>query len=48
MENLETLASRGSREPKKYHRKATELEWDVYDDDTQKTMTGWENVPQSW
>ena len=42
------MASGGSREPKKYHRKAAELEWDVYDDDIQKAKTSWKNVPQLW
>ena len=42
------MASRGSGEHKKYGCKAAKLEWDVYDDDTQKTKPGWENVPQPW
>ena len=32
-------------EHKKYGRKAAELEWVVYDDDTSKTRPDWEYVP---
>ena len=42
------MASGGSREAKKYHRKFAELEWDIYDDHIQKARTGWERVPQPW
>ena len=43
-----TSACRGSRGLKPHGRKAAMLEWDIYDDNTQKTMTSWENVPQPW
>jgi hypothetical protein len=42
------MSSGGSRETKKYHRKAAALEWNVYDDHTQKTWKGWERVAQPW
>ena len=42
------MATGGSREPKKPTRKCCGLEWDVYDDHTQKTQTGWERVQQPW
>jgi hypothetical protein len=42
------IASRGSMEPKKSTRKCCELEWDVYDDHTQKARTGWAMVQQPW
>lgn len=29
-------------------RKAADLEWNVYDDPSQKARVGWENVPQPW
>ena len=41
------MPSGGSREPKKY-RMGAELEWDVYDDHTQKAWTGWKRVSQPW
>jgi hypothetical protein len=34
------MASGGSKETKKYHRKAAALEWNVYDDHTQKAWKG--------
>ena len=42
------MASGGSREPKKPTRKYSELEWDVYDDHTQKAWTCWAMVQQPW
>ena len=42
------MAIGGSEEPEIYARKAVELEWYIYDDDTQKSRTCWENKPQSW
>ena len=42
------MASGGSGEHKPHGRWATGLEWDVYDDGTQKARTCWENVPQPW
>ena len=47
-EGSRDMTSGGLKKPKKYHRKAAELEWDVYDDDTLKARRCWENVPQLW
>ena len=41
-------ASGGSGGHKSHLRKAAALEWDVYDDNTQKARAGWETVPQPW
>jgi hypothetical protein len=38
----------GSGGHKSHGRKAAGLEWDVYNDNTQKARAGWENVPQPW
>ena len=38
----------GSGEHKLHRRKAVGLEWDVYDDNTQKAKTCWKNVAQPW
>jgi hypothetical protein len=42
------MASGGSREAKKSRRRFAELEWDIYDDNTQKARPGWEMVPEPW
>ena len=46
-EGFSDMAS-GSGKHKSYGRKAAGLEWDVYDDNTQKARTGWGNVSQPW
>jgi hypothetical protein len=38
----------GSGGHKSHGRKAAGLEWDVYNDNTQKAKAGWETVPQPW
>jgi hypothetical protein len=38
----------GSGGHKSHGRKAAGLEWDVYNDNTQKARAGWETVPQPW
>jgi hypothetical protein len=40
------MASGGSGGHKSHGRKATGLEWDGYDDNTQKARAGWENTMQ--
>ena len=47
-EESRNMASGGPREPKKPTRKCYGLEWDVYNDHTQKAWTGWESVQQPW
>ena len=47
-EGSEDMASEGSSKSKKPTCKHCGLEWDVYDDYTQKIRIGWKRVQQPW